>query len=254
MDRTPYLLPFNVDSVPEWICAKCRKGFLTIDKKSMVSVETPESIRNKQHEEWEPDWIRSIFSCVFQCNNPMCRQPVSCCGSGRVNQYEYEDEDNGWVQETEDVFTPQYFHPPLILMDIPSKCPKEVSQHLYESFALYYADPAASLNCMRSAIEALLTDLGIKRFVIVKKKRKSISLHQRIQLLPPKYQAHANMLMAVKWLGNAGSHDTGVIPDDADVRMTYDLLEHILSEIYVGREKILMQAAKKVNKRKGPLK
>jgi hypothetical protein len=68
-----------------------------------------------------------------------------------------------------------------------------------------------------------------------------------------KYKELVDMLLAVKWLGNAGSHD-GDKPTIADVRMTYDLLEHVLSEIYEKKTGELKAVAKKINKKKGPLK
>jgi hypothetical protein len=138
-------------------------------------------------------------------------------------------------------------------MDIPSKCPEAAAGHLLDSFALFFADPGAALNSARTAVEAVLTDLGVKRFIVAKGKRKPINLHQRIQLLPAKYKELADMLLAVKWLGNAGSHD-GDKPSIADVRVTYDLLEHVLSEIYEKKTGKLKAVAKKINKKKGPLK
>ncbi|WP_431256645.1 DUF4145 domain-containing protein [Roseateles chitinivorans] len=167
--------------------------------------------------------------------------------------FEYEDEEHGWAQSSDDQFTPKYFSPALVLMDIPIKCPDEATAHLMESFAIFFADPGAALNCTRAAVEAVLTDLGIKRFVVVKGKRKPVNLHQRIQLLPPKHAELKDMLLAVKWLGNAGSHD-GEKPNSGDVRTTYDLLEHALSEIYEAKAKKLKAIAKRVNKKKGPLK
>ena len=253
MDRTPYQLPFTVERMPAWTCPLCRLGHLTLDKNSLISKETAASLREHDHDAWEPDWIRSVFSCVFQCSNVHCKEPMSCCGVGRVDHFEYEDPEFGLSESTEDLFTPHYFHPPLVLMDIPQKCPEKVSEYLQESFALFFADAGAALNCARTAVEALMTALGIKRFTIVKNKQRSINLHQRIQLLPPKYQEQKDLLLAVKWLGNAGSHD-GDKATAADVRVAYDLLEHVLSEIYEGKGKKLKAMAKKVNKKKGPLK
>ena len=253
MDRTPYQLPFSVDRVPPWSCPRCRAGFLTLDAKSLISKETAASLREHEHPAWEPDWIRHVFSCVFECSNAKCNEPVSCCGVGQAEIVEYEDEEFGWGQTIQDRFTPEYFQPHLLLMDIPTTCPPGVCDHLFESFTLFFADPGASLNCARTAVEAVLTDLGIKRFVVVKNKRKPINLHQRILLLPPKHKEQVDLLLAVKWLGNSGSHD-GEKPTAADVRITYDLLEHVLSEIYEEKGKKLKAVAKKVNKKKGPLK
>ena len=69
-------------------------------------------------------------------------------------------------------------------------------------------------------------------------------------MLPAKYEALRKHLIAVKWLGNAGSHD-GAAPGPAELRETYDLLEHTLGEIYAPRAKHLAAIAKKVIERKG---
>lgn len=253
MDRTSFHLPFSEQNVPKWPCPKCRASHLALVPKSLVHKETPESLREHDHEAWEPDWIRYVFSCIFECANAECRQVISCCGEGRVDYFEYEDEEYERKQSHEDLFTPKYFNPPLELMDFPKDCPAEAADHLSQSFALFFADPGAALNCARAAVEAVLTNLGIKRFAVVKGKRKPINLHQRIQLLPPKYDELKELLVAVKWMGNAGSHD-GEKPNAGDVRTTYDLLEHALSEIYEAKSKKLKALAKKVNKKKGPLK
>jgi Domain of unknown function (DUF4145) len=253
MDRTPFHLPFTETNVPKWPCPKCGAGHLALAPKTLVHKETPESLREHDHEAWEPDWIRYVFSCIFECTNADCKEVTSCCGEGQVAFFEYEDEEHGWAQSSDDRFTPKYFNPPLVLMDIPKNCPPEATSHLIESFALFFADPGAALNCTRAAVEAVLTNFGIKRFVLVKGKRKPVNLHQRIQLLPPKFDELKDMLLAVKWLGNAGSHD-GEKPNVGDVRTTYDLLEHALSEIYEAKGKKLKAIAKKVNKKNGPLK
>ena len=253
MDRSLFHLPFSPQRVPKWPCPKCKAGHLTLVQKSLIHKETPESLREHDHEAWEPDWIRYVFSCLFECANSDCKELFSCCGEGRVDYFEYEDEDHGWAQTHEELFTPKFFSPPLSLMDLPKNCPEEVVRHLSESFALFFADPGAALNSARTAVESVLTNIGIKRFSTSNGKRRPINLHQRIQLLPSKYSEIKDLLLAVKWLGNAGSHD-GEKPNSGDVRTTYDLLEHALSEIYEEKGKRLKAIAKKVNKKKGPLK
>lgn len=253
MDRSIFHLPFSEKQVPKWPCSTCRVGYLTLVPKTLATKGTAKSIQESKDDDWEPEWTRYVFACLFQCSNTDCKDTFSCCGVGRVDIVEYEDEEFGWVQSTEDIFTPKYFNPPLALVDIPTACPVEASEHLVESFALFFADPGAALNCARAAIEAVLTDLGVIRFAISKGKRKPINLHQRILLLPPKYKETVELLIAVKWLGNAGSHD-GEKPTREDARVTYDLVEHVLSEIYEHKSKKLKAIAKKVNKKRGPLK
>ncbi len=61
------------------------------------------------------------------------------------------------------------------------------------------------------------------------------------------------MLFAIKWLGNAGSHSLDEVSFD-DVMDAYELISHVLDELYLSRKKKLSALAKKVNKRKGPKK
>lgn len=212
-----------------------------------------ESARDSHHDAWEPDWTRYVFSCLFECTNPKCKDVVACCGTGSVDFVEYEDREQGWVQDAIDRYVPKFFVPPLVLMELPDSYPDTVVNHLRESFALFFANPGAALNCNRSAVEAVLTDLGIKRFSLVNGRRRVISLHKRIQLLPSKFQEVKDVLLAVKWLGNAASHD-GRNVEMADVMMAYDLLEHVLQDIYERKSQKIKAIAKKVNKKKGPFK
>jgi len=96
----------------------------------------------------------------------------------------------------------------------------------------------------------MLNDLNVNRYRLVNGKRRIINLHQRIDLLPAKYDELKDMLMAVKWLGNAGSHQGGELTTD-DVMDAYEIIEHVLSEVYEEKTKKLKAIAKKVNKAKG---
>jgi hypothetical protein len=253
MDRTPYLETFNADHVPIWKCPICASGHLTLPKGSLIDAETADSENAHSHEAWDPDWIKTVFACVFQCSNGACKERVACTGLGTTDflQY-YEDDGSVGCQELRRL-SPRYFHPPLVLMDIPATCPPSVAEHLRKSFSLFFADPGAALNCARTSLEELMTDLGIKRYVKSKGKLRPLPLHQRIELLPAKYEEQKELLVAVKWLGNAGSH-SGSATTTSDVRTTYDLLEHVLSGIYDEKAKKLKAVAKRVNRRKGPIK
>lgn len=253
MERTPYMLPFTREHAPTWLCPVCRSGHLRLLTDTLAERESRASLKDHDHSDWEPDMIRGVFSCLFECNNEHCKEFVSCAGISRVVSTEVLDDEYGWAQQQEEHFYPQYFAPSLVLMDIPKACPETVRKHLRESFALAYADAGAALNCARAGIEAILTDLSIARSRIQNGKRRIISLHQRIESLPNKYAEQKQMLLAVKWLGNAGSHN-GVELGVGDLRSAYDLLESVLAEIYDKKTAKLKAVAKKVNKKKGPVK
>jgi hypothetical protein len=251
MDRSIFHLSFSKTVSPKWPCPSCKAGHLVIASGTIQQKETVASQKEHDHDAWEPEWMRSVFSCLFRCNS--CKDFVACCGTARPVLFEYEDEEHGWVQDADERFDPKFFQPSLVLMDIPEECPLPAAEHLHASFSSFFSDPGASLNSVRAAVEAVLTDLGIKRFNVSGKKRRPLSLHQRILLLPAKYKEQADLLLAVKWLGNAGSHDSDT-PERHDVSLAYDLLEHILSDIYIQKAKKLKSLAKKVNKKKGPIK
>lgn len=251
MDRRTLKLPFTLAHPRDWTCPACEKSVLRVVKETFHSEERAHS-RDHLHDAWEPEWIEYVYSCLLKCSNEDCKELVANSGTGSVDYFEYE-ENGEWHQSIEDHFMPQYFTPHLKLHAIPAKCPEPIVKALHESFRLFFASPSAASNSVRIAIEELLTDLKVKRYSLVKNQRRLISLHQRIGLLPAKYAPLKDLLMAIKWLGNAGSHDTEAITRD-DVMDAYDLTEHVLAEIYAPKHKKLAALAKKVNKKKGPAK
>lgn len=152
-----------------------------------------------------------------------------------------------------DYFKPLFFNPHLKLIQIPEQTPEKVSDSLNESFKLFFSSPSAASNHLRAAIEGLLTDFKVKRYETSGGKRRIISLHRRINLLPGKFNDLKELFYAVKWLGNAGSHSGETLTVD-DVMDAYEIIEHILAEVYDSKSTKVKTLAKKVNKAKGPKK
>jgi hypothetical protein len=169
-----------------------------------------------------------------------------------VSVFDFEDDQGNWMQETVDRFYPRFIEPHLKLINIPTKCPENIEEPINDAFRLFFASPSAALNSIRTSVEELLNYLKIKRFNIIRNKRKLISLHQRIVQLPTKYDDVREMLMAIKWLGNAGSHEADEISRD-DVMDALELMEHVVSNIFSNKSN-LAKLAKRVNKGKGPVK
>jgi hypothetical protein len=253
LDRRLLKLPFSLDNTPGWICPACEKGILEIKKDSFHSGETVLSRAAQAHIAWEPDWIDYVYTCVLICSNGKCKEFIVNSGTGGVSWDYVQDENGELSQEYQDIYLPKYFVPHLNLFHIPNDCPESVKKPLKESFKIFFSSPNASANNIRAAIEELLTDLKIKRFSTSKGKRRPLSLHQRIDLLPDKYSTIKNTMFAIKWLGNAGSHGHSEVTKD-DVMDAFELTEHILEEIYEPKTKKIEALAKKINKHKGPAK
>jgi hypothetical protein len=251
MDRPQLKAHFTETSAPDWICPTCQKSVLRIKQGTFQKAETRSSREAHDHEAWDPDWIRYSYACLLECSNDSCKEIVASTGRGSVD-YDVKFDRNGEPDyEYADFFRPLFFDPPLTLFEIPGECPASVGLELENSFAQFFASPSAALNFARSAIEALVTHLGVKRFQVQGGKRRPISLHARINLLPAQYVNVKELLLAIKWLGNAGSHPGAEISAD-DVLDAYELIEHVLLELFGGKSKAMKALAKKVNKRKGP--
>ncbi len=140
--------------------------------------------------------------------------------------------------------------PPLFLV---KQCvPVKISNHLDVVFALFWTDPSAAIGKLRVCVEDILTDKKIKRFTSNKGKRNRLNLHSRIELFEDKNPAASATLMAIKWIGNAGSHAGGTMTiSQEEVVEVLQIFEHALDQIYDTKSKVLAKKIAGINKRKG---
>jgi hypothetical protein len=252
MDRKNLTHPFSIGNVPDWTCPTCGKGSLLVSKDSFRKDERLHS-RDHSDDAFDPDWIEYVYSCLLRCSNETCREVVSNSGTGSVDTKNYRNHLGDWEVEYVDLFQPKFFEPHLILMDIPKQCSKSIINALNESFKLFFAAPSAAANSVRIAIEELLTELKVERVKIAGNGQETfINLHQRIESLPAMHASLKEMLLAIKWIGNASSHTSNMITHD-DVLTAYDFMEHVLEEIYQPKSELKL-LAKMINEKKGPLK
>ena len=251
VDRKIFKLPFTKSSPQDWQCPTCQKGLLRIKNGTFFSNESSLSKSAHGHDDWDPGWVSSVYSCLLECSNDSCKETVSSTGEGFVD-WDIEHDEDGYPQQVYgDFFKPLFFQPHLKFITTPENTPDEVLVKLNESFQLFFSSPSAASNHVRAAVESMLNDLNVNRYRVSNGKRRLINLHQRIDLLPSKYTELKELLIAVKWLGNAGSHSGKDLTAD-DVMDSYEIMEHVLSEIYGDKTTKLKALAKKVNKAKGP--
>lgn len=248
--RQKFKRGFTRNHVPDWQCPRCGARLILV-KESLCSSETVESKRIPRDDVWEPDWITYIFSASFKCVDPQCGEFVATCGKGTVDVRYDEDEDGFPIQNWEDHYYPQHFTPHLQIFDIPNSVPKEVSNELENSFSVFFSDSDASGNHLRCAAENILDYLRVPRARNSKKtrKRSPLYLHNRIEALAGKYSEVKDLLLAIKWLGNAGSHSRSELRKD-DILDGYVLFEEVLKLIFFPSE--ARTIAKVINKNKGP--
>lgn len=268
IDREFWLGSFSKEHIPNWNCPRCSKGILRPVEKSFQYEETADSHESnralqeeveKYFEENFPssksqttaisEFSEYRFSIILKCNNPACLECVVSCGFGQVIE-DYDTNRGDYADFL--VFIPEYFYPAINIFSVSEKCPTEVTNNIKSSFKLFFADPSASANYVRKAVDAILTDKKIKRFAMNNKGKKvTINLHNRIVEFEKSNPDIAKKLLAIKWLGNEGSHTDKMTKND--VLDTYEILEEIIDDLYVGHRKLVEKKVLKINKSKKPL-
>jgi hypothetical protein len=93
--------------------------------------------------------------------------------------------------------------------------------------------------------------MKIKRYETKNGKKLFLNLHKRIDLIPAKYQNLKDYCLAIKWLGNAGSHSDKKITLD-DVMDAYEIMEEVLKELIEKKQEHIKKLVKTINRKKGP--
>lgn len=111
-------------------------------------------------------------------------------------------------------------------------------------------NPDAAANQLRQAVESLLTARGERRYTTTKAgKRKRLTTHERIESFRKREPQVSDVLEAVKWIGNAGSHDDALTVGQVAEGAGY--LALALRLLYDRTEAALLASAQAVNKRRG---
>lgn len=217
---------------------------------TLHSGETRDSKLGHSHEAWDPEWIDGRFACVLEC--PHCSGESGLTGRYTVRDergYANGQEIGGYVK----YFIPSYFTESPSLFEIPRDLPNPIRVEIERSFQLYWFDGRACANSLRIAVEELLTAQHVNKSdgrPTSGNRRRMLSLHQRIGLFAKKNSQLADKLMAIKWIGNAGSHTS--IVDAHDLLDAYEILSFVLDEIYEKRSKRVGAIARAVNRRSAP--
>jgi Domain of unknown function (DUF4145) len=262
VDKDKWLYPiiFKEDKTNfNWQCPTCEVGMLKLNADSFILEETEDSKKSRGHEAWEPDWIKKNICGLLKCDNQNCKDIISIIGKIRVDLF-----DDGEEQTFEEAITPIIIEPAPHIIKIPGKCSKEIRDILKKAFSLYWYDIPSCANKIRNIVELLLDTKKInrKKDVFNKKKDKkiriSIPLHERILLFgakfggkEPKMAEVANVLLAIKWIGNDGSHSANNLNKDA-LLDGFKLLEFVFEELLDERMKKISKIYKTINKHKGP--
>lgn len=237
------------EAFPSWLCPHCQSGSLSLLKDSLKHVEAGYSHAAKSADGWEPEWIEERFSALLRCANAACGEVVAVGGrTHHVEDHDWERQEQHWARE----FQPVFLNPAPAVFAIPEECPEAIANELRKAFGLLWSDAGACANRLRAAVEALLTDRKVPRKRWGKKKKwVRMDLHARIEKFKEKDAETAEYLLALKWLGNVGSHTNLDELNVNDLLDGFELFEHVIQLVYVKHARKMKKIAKTINSRKG---
>ena len=248
MNRLLWTQTLTEHYCPPWPCPTCKKGVLALVPKSFLKKETVNSKRAHRMPDWDPDWIEYVFTAWAKCGNPSCGEEAALGGVGGMEP-EYDQEG---AMDWSHYYAPRFCRPMPDIFDIPEKCPDEVTHELRAGFAIFWADGAACAGRVRVALERLMDHLGVAQQITKGKRIIELNLHQRIETFALSEPTLAMHLMALKWLGNTGSHQGRVAR--TDLLDAFQILEHALVELIDRRTAKVAELAQKLTKKHAPRK
>ncbi|MDT0115915.1 DUF4145 domain-containing protein [Microbacterium sp. PRF11] len=234
---------------PKVRCSECVEGALSFERYEVLG--DPESVEHERlFKRGEVGWEEESGTFVgsLKCDNHDCGRLVAMAGDWDSVWGTNPDDGNDTLFER---FRVRYLNPAPPLLLTPKKTPVEVVTAINTASAVVWISPDSAATQLRLGVEELLTALKVKRTTIKKGKRRRVSAHDRVEILKASRPDVAETLMAVKWIGNSGTHSSGM--SIADVAKGAKILEHALRQLYDTSEAALIAEARAINKRRGLL-
>lgn len=202
---------------PDLPCPACGSPSV-YDRDSLIRYETAAS---------RPRYEEYVVTCRFLCNT--CREQIIMTGKGYNENTLWGDE--GYCSSNRIFYTPLFFTPTVHLFVIPAGCPPDVRHEVVKSFSLFWHDIDSCVNKLRQALEWVVGGCATGRPASPAGKEKPVSeptLHERIESFKKKNRKVREMLEAVKWIGNKGSHAGHELLVN-EAWDAYELLEYALN-------------------------
>ncbi|WP_164838080.1 DUF4145 domain-containing protein [Sinorhizobium meliloti] len=220
-------------------------GTLRTDTKPFQREEPQHSRLRNRDENY--DYEAGRFKGFLRCDRQQCGEIVVVAGSFTTEfHHDFDHEAEQPITHEVTTYRPHLMSPAPEIIQYPKKLNKDSKEHLLRSFVLFWVDYASCANRLRIVVEYLLDQFGIER---ENAKGDFLNLASRIEKLTKTKPDQADYLNALRWLGNAGSHDGNV--DFNDLLWCLDMLEHAMIELFEERDAKRRTEAKRIIAVKG---
>lgn len=246
-----------VTDAPALICGHCGDGVIKFKPRCVLEIESIASINNHDLEDFDFEWVYGQSIVRGYCSR--CSETtIFITDYSLAEHLEYDNATGDLTKSYKDTLTIKFASPAPRFSIISNLYPKGINQLLEASFIHLFNDKASCANKLRICIESVLDDIGIKKTVINNKgKRQALNAHSRIELLKSSAKSKHNQaytyLMAIKWIGNTGSH-SGKPPSETAIIAAYKLIDKALDILYIGSDQKLVKLAASTIKGKGKIK
>lgn len=247
MNRSLWIQSWTEWYAPGFRCPTCSKGDLSLVPKALVFQETAKSKRSRLDEDWSYHDADFRFTARLKCSS--CGDEAVVLGRGGIDEQQTQE---GW--EPTNYFSPDCIMPMPDMISISQRCPAPVASELRACFRLFWLDRSAAANRIRAGVERIMDHFRIPRRQRTNKgKFAPLYLHDRLGRFEKSDKAIAARLMAIKWLGNTGSHQSDDVTRD-DILDALELLEDALVELFEHRTRRLTALTRSLLKRHKPTK
>lgn len=232
---------------PRVKCPVCANGSVGFDKATHhLDQESEETVDLAHRNLGPPDELSGTFEGTLKCDSKACGQVLSMAGDW---QLVYDEGDISYNIFGE-VFRVRYVNPPLKILHLPDKIPTKVKVAIDSASEVLWLSPAAAANRLRQAVDELLTAKKVKRTTInTRRKRVDLNLHKRIVMYSNTNKEVGDALLAVKFIGNDGSHDSTLTV--TDVLLGAEILDVAITALYDKTAEALKAKVKAIIKKGG---
>jgi hypothetical protein len=184
-----------------WKCGKCNVGSLQLTKK----------IKEYSYAEFQ----------TLRCKNPGCGMGYQVLGLVKPTADGMEVSPTYFRIDDYQIH-PTQFQPELVMFSLPSTMRDDIKKLIVKSFNHFWYDLDACANKIRQALELIVDERGAI----------GLTLDQKIKSLEGTLnQDLFKNILALKWIGNDGSHASRPF-QRSEILDTYSFLVDVLNQLY----------------------
>ena len=251
VDEALFALAEPVESDRPWprpACPACQVGYVRFAKPDEYEDHASASAHGDP--DWDPEWVSGTFTIKGQCENPGCQLIVHGTGDYQVAYAEKSVDEHSRYQTYASYYRLKHLHPPMLLMSIPKTAPDQMKEGVLGASRVLFTAANVAATALRATVESFMTTEGISP---TRANGQFRPAHERIEewgKVDAARQRVADLFLAVKWLGNAGTHE-GANLTTKQVLDGAGLLDEAFHRLFTGPD--VDARASLINSAKGPL-